>query len=156
MQAVAQELVAIFERVTPLLENLAADPMLATRAVPTKWCRQEILGHLIDSAGNNQQKFVRLMQDSTVDFPGYRQDDWVRVQGWQTADWKNMVGLWAAYNRHLAHLIANVRPECLNHTIRIDGAEPVTLAFVMSDYVEHLKHHLRQIFPDGGFTGRVG
>ena len=35
---------------------------------------------------------------------------------------------------------------------QIEGAGPFTLAFVMSDYVEHLKHHVRQIFPDSGIT----
>jgi hypothetical protein len=62
MQAVAQELVAILERVSPMLHSLASDQTLATRVDPKKWCRKEILGHLIDSACNNQQKFVRMMQ----------------------------------------------------------------------------------------------
>jgi hypothetical protein len=63
-----------------------------------------------------------------------------------------MVNLWAAYNRHLAYLISRVSPDRLNNTIRIEGVGPFTLAFVMKDYVEHLKHHLRQIFPDSGIT----
>ena len=40
----------------------------------------------------------------------------------------------------------------LLNTIQIEGTGPFTLAFVMSDYVEHLEHHLRQIFPDSGIT----
>ena len=152
MQTVAQELVAIIERVTPMLDSLALDEKLATRVDPKKWSRKEILGHLIDSACNNQQKFVRMMQQATLDFPGYRQDDWVAVQNWASADWKGMVSLWAAYNRHLAYLISSVSPDQLNNTIRIEGAGPFTLAFVMTDYVEHLKHHVRQIFPDSGIT----
>jgi hypothetical protein len=152
MQTVAQELVEIIERVTPMLESLASDQSLAARSDPKKWSRKEILGHLIDSACNNQQKFVRMMQQPALDFPGYRQDDWVAVQNWANADWKGMVSLWAAYNRHLAYLISTVSPDRLNNTIRIEGVGPFTLAFVMSDYVEHLKHHLRQMFPDGRVT----
>ena len=152
MQAVAQELVVIIERVTPMLHSLASDQTLATRVDPKKWCRKEILGHLIDSACNNQQKFVRMMQQPSLDFPGYRQDDWVAVQDWANADWEGMVSLWAAYNRHLAYLISNVTPDRLSNTIQIEGVGPFTLGFVMSDYVEHLKHHLRQIFPDSGIT----
>jgi hypothetical protein len=148
MQTVAQELVTIIERVTPMLDSLASDQTLATRVNPKKWSRKEILGHLIDSACNNQQKFVRMMQQPALDFPGYRQDDWVAVQDWANADWEGMVSLWA--NRHLAYLISNVTPDRLSNTIQIEGVGPFTLGFVMSDYVEHLKHHLRQIFPDSG------
>ena len=152
MQTVAQELVAIIERVTPTLDSLASDQTLPTRADPKKWSRKEILGHLIDSACNNHQKFVRMMQQPDLDVPGYRQDDWVAVQNWANADWKGMVSLWAAYNRHLAYLISCVSPGQLNNTIRIEGVGPFTFAFVMKDYVEHLKHHLGQIFPERGIT----
>lgn len=151
MQAVADELLSIVARVTPLLQACDAAHM-PRRTDPRKWSRQEILGHLVDSACNNHQKFVRMMQAPHLEFPGYRQDDWVAVQDWAGADWRQMIELWAAYNRHLAFLIAHVRPEALEHTIRIEGVGPFTLAFVMADYVEHLKHHLRQILPDSGLT----
>jgi hypothetical protein len=30
----------------------------------------------------------------------------------------------------------------------VDSTQPVTLEYLMRDYIDHLKHHLRQIFPD--------
>ena len=124
------------------------DEEIRERPRPKKWARKEVLGHLIDSACNNQQKFVRMMQQRSVEFPGYAQDDWVDLQKWAAADWTEMVDLWAAYNRHIAYLIEHMNPDFLAHEIRIEGAGPFTLEFIMPDYVEHMKHHLKQVFPD--------
>lgn len=147
MKEVAEDLRRIVDAAVPRLEELE-DSSIARRPAPGKWAPKEILGHLIDSAGNNQQKFVRTMQQPRLEFPGYRQDDWVDLQRWAGADWANMVGLWKSYNHHLAFLIENVDPKHLKHEIVIEGVGPFTLEFVMSDYLEHLKHHLKQILPD--------
>jgi hypothetical protein len=32
---------------------------VARKPAPDRWSKKEILGHLIDSAGNNHQRFVR-------------------------------------------------------------------------------------------------
>src|SRR5229473_1548246 len=42
-----------------------------------KWSRKEILGHLIDSAANNHQRFVRLQHEEMLVYPSYRGDEWV-------------------------------------------------------------------------------
>ena len=141
------ELQNIIHKLTPELRKLA-EPQISRRPAPKKWSQKEILGHLIDSAGNNQQKFVRMMQQSHLDFPGYQQDDWVELQNWAAADWQNMIDLWSAYNRHLAFLMEHVHVKYLKNTITIEGTGPFTLEFIMPDYVEHLKHHLKQIFPE--------
>lgn len=147
MNEVAIELREIVNQVEPMLRSLS-DPAIAQRPAPKKWSQKEILGHLIDSACNNQQKFVRMMLASNLDFPGYQQDDWVDLQNWAGADWGEMITLWVSYNQHIAYLIKTVRPEFLTHTITIDGFGPFELGFIMPDYVEHLKHHVKQIFPD--------
>lgn len=36
-----------------------------------KWSLREIIGHLIDSASNNHQRFVRLQYSDLLDFPAY-------------------------------------------------------------------------------------
>ena len=151
MQKTAHELLSIVEFVEPKLQAIASED-ITRRERPDKWSRKEVLGHLIDSACNNQQKFVRMMQQNHLDFPGYRQDDWVDLQNWADADWQQMINLWAVYNRHLAYLIANVKEDYLGNTINIEGVGPFTLEFVMPDYVEHLKHHILQIFPDIDLT----
>jgi hypothetical protein len=119
-----------------------------------KWSKKEIIGHLIDSAGNNQQKFVRLMETPTLSFVAYNQDYWVTAQRYCYADWIELITLWELANMHLAHIIKYTMPNRLHHEISIDGKGPYTLEFIMKDYVEHLKHHLKQILPDAGIDSK--
>ena len=109
------------------------------------WSRKQVLGHLIDSASNNHQRFVRAALQTSLDFPGYDQDGCVRVQAVEEADWTLLVSLWAGYNRYLAHVIAHLPDSKLETLCRIGLDEPVTLRFLAEDYLRHLLHHLGQI-----------
>lgn len=151
MQQVAQNLNETIDFVLPLLHNIT-DADASVKPLPHKWSKKEIIGHLIDSACNNQQKFVRTMQQPHLDFVGYRQDFWVALQKYNDANWSHIIDIWVAYNRQIAHIIKHVDPSVLSHTISIEGSEVFTLQFIMTDYVEHLKHHLRQVLPDVGLT----
>ncbi|WP_421794327.1 DinB family protein [Haliscomenobacter sp.] len=153
MTEVSDHLLSVLSAAEPLLRQLS--PALAQQKPrPDKWSPKEIIGHLIDSACNNQQKFVRTMATPKLEFPAYAQDLWVNVQHYQEANWSTLIDLWLAYNRHLAHVIRHVDPATLQHAILIQGAVPFTLGFIMADYVEHLKHHLLQIFPEGPFESK--
>lgn len=127
----------------------------AARPAPDKWSPKEIIGHLIDSASNNHGRFVRAQLQDDLIFSGYEQDDWVRVQGYQERPWADLVLLWQAFNHHIAHVMAATDPRALTkprarHNLdalawQPAGAEqPATLEYFMRDYVDHLKHHLRQ------------
>ena len=117
-----------------------------------KWSRKEVLGHLVDSAANNHQRFVRGQAGEPLDRTAYAQEHWVRAQGWADRRWEDVVGLWAAYNRHLAHVIARI-PEANSATpVRI-GDQDWTLGDVARDYVAHLRHHLDQILRGAAATG---
>lgn len=155
MQPTALHLLDTVAFATPLLLAIPADAA-ARRPAPDKWSKKEILGHLIDSAGNNQQKFVRLLTAPVdqVGFVGYAQDDWVAAQHYQETDWPELVALWLAFNRHLAHVITHADPAKLARTISIEGRGPYRLDFIMADYVEHLKHHLKAILPEAGLESR--
>jgi len=116
------------------------------RARPGGWCAREVLGHLIDSACNNHRRFVVGQSADTVRFDGYSQDDWVSRQHYEKVPWRDLVALWSAYNRHLAHVIACTPDAAAARTaLSADGAGPVSIAFLMEDYVRHLRHHLAQI-----------
>jgi hypothetical protein len=119
-----------------------------TAAVPRaagKWSRKETLGHLIDSASNNHQRFARAESGATLRLPGYAQDRWVDLQGYGASAWTDLIDLWSAYNRHLAHLLERIPESLRGVSYEIGGGEPVSLGFVALDYIGHLQHHLRQI-----------
>jgi hypothetical protein len=105
-----------------------------------------VLGHLIDSALNNHQRFVRAQLSESLAFPGYEQESWVRVQAYQDGRWPELVALWTALNAHLAHVIGRIDEEALERPCKIGGGAPVTLRYLAEDYVRHLRHHLVQIF----------
>jgi hypothetical protein len=116
--------------------------------LPGGWSRKQVLGHLIDSASNNHQRFVRAALQPSLEFPGYEQEGSVRVQAVQEAEWPLLVSLWAAYNRYLAHVIAHLPASKLETICRIGENEAVTLGFIATDYLRHLVHHLKQIGVD--------
>jgi hypothetical protein len=116
------------------------------RLAPDAWCAREVLGHLIDSACNNHRRFVVGQSPSTSQFDGYNQNEWVARQHYDAVPWRDLVALWTAYNRHLAHVIANTPDEAAARTaLSPDGSSHVSVAFLMEDYVTHLRHHLVQI-----------
>ncbi len=127
-------------------ELLAAVPRnTAGRPQPQTWSPKEILGHLIDSASNNHQRFVRAQQVDALSLPGYEQNHWVRSQGYNDADWSHLVALWTHFNLHLADVVARIPTDRYSIPCTIGESEPVTLEFVIVDYLNHLKHHMAQI-----------
>lgn len=111
------------------------------------WSIKEIIGHLIDSASNNHQRFVRLQLAQRLTFPDYGQDNihWVRIQKYQDRKWEELLGLWRFYNIQLAHIIRSVDSSCLNHVWVLGEKTNITLFDLMIDYRRHLADHLDQI-----------
>ena len=130
---------------TPERLNKFSDAEAEARPGPGKWSKKEILGHLIDSASNNHQRFVRMQLEPQVSLPSYKQELWVGAQQYQQESWKVMIQAWEGLNRHLLHVIAHVPDDKRANLCSLDGKEPVTLEFLAQDYVRHLAHHLSQI-----------
>jgi hypothetical protein len=146
MQNALQEHQLLLGRAFPLLESISEEES-SIRPAEGKWSKKEILGHLIDSASNNHQRFVRAMLAGEIKLPEYDQEAWVRTQSYQTESWHDLVHLWKLYNTHLLHIGAKIPTERLKSTCFIGENQPVTLEFLVVDYVRHLKHHLHQILP---------
>jgi hypothetical protein len=108
------------------------------------WSKKEIIGHLIDSAANNHQRFVRMQHSPLLSLRSYDQERWVETQGYKGLPWRYILDFWVMYNRHLVHLIRTVDPRALDNKASINGEPHVTLRFIMEDYVAHLEHHLAQ------------
>ena len=146
MKSVANDLLSAIQVAGQLRQIDEASA--SRRPAPGKWSRKEILGHLIDSAANNHQRFVRLQLIATIDLPGYDGDEWVRVQRYQERPWREIIDLWVMYNTQLASLIRDVNPEALSHIWHTPEGKDVDLEFIMRDYVVHVRHHLSQIESD--------
>ena len=144
VSAAVQELEEIL-RATPSRLAAITDPAAAQSRSPGKWSRKQILGHLIDSASNNHQRFVRAALAGELIFPPYEQDGWVGVQAWADAPWERLRRLWEEYNHHLLHLMRKVPAGVHGALCIVEENTPVTLEYLMRDYVRHLKHHLNQI-----------
>jgi len=144
LKTIAGEIKKIIDEVSDQLSKMKS-AQVSLKIKPDKWSKKEILGHLIDSAANNHQRFVRAAYGAAMAFPQYEQNEWVSIQRYQEADWKSLVNLWAAYNRHLCHILDGLPAAILSAPCNIGKTEPVTLEFVIKDYLRHLRHHLSQI-----------
>ncbi len=155
MNTVETELRSVVADVTPRLLTLS-EAESARPTAPGKWSPKEIIGHLIDSASNNHQRFVRAQFMDSLVFPGYEQETWVAAQRYRAAPWSDLVGLWRLFNLHLARVVEAI-PASVRHQPRaqhnlheiawqtVPHDRPATLEYFMRDYVGHLKHHVAQI-----------
>jgi hypothetical protein len=107
------------------------------------WTLAEIVGHLIDSAANNHQRFVRLRFGHLDDFPGYDAEPWVAAQGYDTLDFSMLCALWSNYNSLLLNLASSTQDEALGNSWR-SGDTSLTLAALIEDYYAHMKLHVDQ------------
>jgi hypothetical protein len=101
---------------------------------------KEIVGHLIDSASNNHQRFVRLQIGNLEEFPAYEAEQWVHIQQHGTMDWDMLKALWLEYNRLILAIVQRIEGECLDNTWSVDD-ERHTLEWLVNDYYRHLRWH---------------
>lgn len=134
----------LLQRVPGRLAELSHD-RVERRPTPSAWSAKEELGHLLDSAANNHQRIVRAQLEDNPAMPGYEQNRWVAIHGYQRRDWGELIDLWQALNRQLLAAAEAVPDSAWSRTLTIAGPEPLTLQFVVEDYVAHMLHHLQHI-----------
>lgn len=143
-----QSVLADFERAIKdsydRLLSLTEAESAATPA-PGKWSKKELIGHLIDSAANNHQRFVRAQFTDHLLISRYDQEAWVKHQDYRGESWLHLLALWKSYNLHLLHIASRINEERLDSFCQLEDGESVSLRFLVEDYVAHLKHHLKQI-----------
>jgi hypothetical protein len=129
------------------------EPAAAAARIEGGWSAKQLLGHLIDSAANNHQRFVRARFTEDLVFAGYDQEQWVAAQHYDEEPWSALIELWRLYNLHLAHVLSRIpepiltqprHPHSLDKTAwqPVNADEPATLDYVARDYVGHLRAHL--------------
>lgn len=109
------------------------------------WTRKQIVGHLLDSATNNRQRFVRASSEGEHAGPQYAQDAWVAAHGYSEQPWATLLGWWEAEHELLIAIVDRIPAERLEVSYVVGGDAPVTLRFLIEDYVAHQRWHLRQL-----------
>ena len=135
------------DRVTQSREWLLGFGEIMVRHKPSadRWSIAEVIGHLVDSASNNHQRFIRAQESESLTFPKYEQNSWVTRNAYASANWESLVELWYHYNMQLARVLAQIPDEDLSKQCTIGENEPVTLEWLATDYLDHLVHHLKKI-----------
>jgi len=144
MTQIADELTQIVQSAAERLRSISAAEA-DYKPSEAKWSKKEVIGHLIDSAANNQQRFVRAQQVAELVSPPYDQEKWVSLQDYNSSSWSDLIELWRLFNLHLAHVLHRIPAEKLQIKCTIGNKDPVSLGSVMDSYLTHLKHHLDKI-----------
>ncbi len=137
------EKLASIVNMAPALLTAISEEEMSRKASPGKWSKKEILGHLIDSATNNHQRFVRAQFEHQPEIR-YDQNKWNECSFHQEIDSRQLISFWALYNQQLMEIIQRISPEYLTRQVKI-GDELFSLEFLIVDYVAHLEHHLQQL-----------
>ncbi|PYT12244.1 MAG: DinB family protein [Acidobacteria bacterium] len=109
------------------------------------WSRKQELGHLIDSATNNRMRFIVAVLNRNFTGPTYDGRGWVELGGYADAPWADLVELWVRSNDALARVIERIPNERLSAHCKVGDADPVSLEFLIDDYLLHMQHHLDHI-----------
>ncbi len=117
------------------------DEITKIKLAEDKWSLREIIGHLIDSASNNHQRFVRLQFGDLLDFPAYDAEEWIRTQKYNIMNWDVLVTLWYNYNCVLLHIIENTDDIMLGN-VWVESKDTISLEQLINDYYKHLELHM--------------
>ncbi|MCE3227774.1 MAG: hypothetical protein K0S32_2325 [Bacteroidetes bacterium] len=143
IQQAIERMQYLCDTIPALLLNMDEEEF-SKKPAPGKWSKKEILGHLIDSAANNHQRFVRVQFEETP-LIKYDQDNWVKYSSHQNIDREKVIAFWAQHNKYLIEIIKNIPRSALSRTCHCGDEQPVTLEFIIIDYVRHQEYHLKQI-----------
>ncbi len=128
--------------IIPSLLRKIKEPDFSLKPSTGKWSKKETLGHLIDSATNNHQRFIRTQFESIPTIT-YDQVNWNKYSNYQDMDPKHLIEFWTIYNQHLLEVIKRIPVENLQK--KCNTGTDVTLLWLIEDYVVHMEHHLHQI-----------
>jgi len=140
---VIQKLEDLCSSIPPLLSAIP-EQEFSFKPIADKWSKKEILGHLIDSATNNHQRFVRV-QFEDVPVIRYDQNKWNSFSNYQHINSKHLIDFWEIYNKHLLEIIKRIPNENLKKECNTGEDKNVTLQWLIEDYVVHLEYHLKQL-----------
>lgn len=140
----ASERLAFLVQTIPDLLGKIPETASSYKPSPTQWSKKEILGHLIDSATNTHQRFIRIQyENEPVIF--YDQNKWNELSNYRNRNTTLLIQFWKNYNQHLLEIINLVSEENLKRLGSGSDDQKFPLHFYITDYVDHLEHHLKQL-----------
>ncbi|OFW75589.1 MAG: metal-dependent hydrolase [Alicyclobacillus sp. RIFOXYA1_FULL_53_8] len=148
MSNVVEQLEELLKSVPRQLRELSNEDLVNPRSTG-KWSRLQILGHLCDSAVNNLGRFIQAQyQPEPLAIVSYNQEVWVSSQHYGETPIDEVLTLWLSLNRSIVRVISSLPGDVLSQTCKLSSGDIVTLEWLIDDYLQHMKHHLQQIFPD--------
>ena len=121
-------------------ENRAGEPSRAGG-----WTRKQIVGHMLDSAANNRQRFVRAAIDGSYSGPGYAQEEWVDAHGYAEQEWETLKHWWEVEHEILTAVVDRITDDQLVAQCIVGDHAPATLRFLIEDYLRHQRVHAGQL-----------
>ena len=109
------------------------------------WTRKQIVGHLLDSATNNRQRFVRAATEGKYEGPQYAQEAWVAAHGYANQPWETLLGWWETEHEILIAIVDQIPEDRLETSCVVGSDATVTLRFLIEDYVAHQRWHIKQL-----------
>ncbi len=145
MKKISADLQESLEKYHTKLQHLnEAD--FSAKPVPEKWSKKEELGHIIDSAQNNIQRFIRVQYEENVHIR-YNPDNWVAMNDYQSRNTKELIELWHLLNKQIIAILEKMPEEKWETLMSFDINPSVknTTLYIAEDYVKHMTHHLESI-----------
>src|SRR3954468_6904173 len=99
--------------ITNFLQTRSPDDNWDLKPGTDRWSKKEIIGHLIDSAQVNLQRFVRCTYEENFKLT-YEQDEWVATQHYQDAEINDLLNLWALLNKQIIRTLKNYPANRIN------------------------------------------
>ena len=152
---IAARLRAAIDEGAALFDGVS-DGRTTWRPAPDRWSAREVIGHLIDSACNNQRRFIVNQGMDRLSVGPYDQELWVARSHHAETPAPVLVATWRAYNGQVARVIEHIPDEVLARPrgsiadysfpyLPYQPSAAATLRDLVEDYVGHIHHHLAQI-----------
>ena len=148
MKNIIARLQVLVSEVPEMLARFSPSEMTEQPA-PDKWSKREILGHLVDSATHNLHQFLYVQIEDGFELKLYPRDELVRAGNYQNQPSRQIADAFVAMNLQLITVLKSMPEKVLSKVCKIPWRDnrPETIRWVAGDYLRHMEHHLRQIFP---------
>ncbi len=147
MHASMKRLALLIKIAVEKYESLSAEE-LAKQPAPGKWSKQQILGHLIDSAVNNLKRFTDAqISEQPYLISSYQQDGLMEVNHYRDLPIQHLLSLWHSLNQQIIFVAERIPQNKLSYPVQpqYEKTGTKTLAWLICDYVAHMEHHFKTI-----------